>query len=73
MKGPSNNSGTTWPSRRKYAGRAVVALATDNDVLRKSGQLHHVADLAEEYDFTDVDGQRVWNFYRTLGLMPEEP
>lgn len=40
----------------EFTGRAVVALATDPDVLRHSGQVRVVADLAREYGFTDVDG-----------------
>jgi NAD(P)-dependent dehydrogenase (short-subunit alcohol dehydrogenase family) len=54
----------------EYAGRAVVALAGDPDVQAKSGALVYVADLAEEYGFTDVDGRRVGNFYRALGMIP---
>ena len=50
----------------EYAGRAVVALARDPHVLAKSGSLVFVADLAEEYGFTDVDGTRVGNFYRLV-------
>ena len=42
----------------EYTGRAVVALAADPDVLAKSGKVHVVADLAELYGFTDVDGTR---------------
>jgi hypothetical protein len=53
----------------EYGGRAVVALASDPNVLAKSGKLVYVADLAEEYGFTDVDGKRVGNFYRILGLI----
>ncbi len=40
----------------EFTGRAVVALATDRDVLRHSGRVRVVADLAREYGFTDVDG-----------------
>ena len=40
----------------EFTGRAVVALATDPDVLRHSGRVRVVADLAREYGFTDVDG-----------------
>jgi NAD(P)-dependent dehydrogenase (short-subunit alcohol dehydrogenase family) len=43
----------------RYAGRAVAALAADPDVMRHSGGVHRVADLAVEYGFTDVDGRRV--------------
>jgi dehydrogenase/reductase SDR family member 1 len=40
----------------EFTGRAVVALAAELDVLRHSGQVRVVADLAREYGFTDVDG-----------------
>src|SRR5262249_31436616 len=42
----------------RFTGRAVVALATDADVMKRSGQAFPVGQLAEEYDFTDVDGTR---------------
>jgi hypothetical protein len=32
------------------------ALATDPDVLRHTGHVHVVADLARAYGFTDLDG-----------------
>lgn len=41
-----------------YIGRAVAALAADRQVLTKTGRIHYVADLAEEYGFTDEDGTR---------------
>lgn len=41
----------------QFTGRAVVALATDPDALRWSGQALAVADLAEALGFTDVDGR----------------
>lgn len=40
-----------------FAGRAVVALASDAKVAKRSGQAFYVADLAEGYGFTDVDGR----------------
>ena len=43
----------------EYVGRAVVALASDPDVLKNSGKVLAVGDLAEEYGFTDVDGRRI--------------
>jgi NAD(P)-dependent dehydrogenase (short-subunit alcohol dehydrogenase family) len=43
----------------EYVGRAVVALASDHDVLKNSGKVLAVGDLAEEYGFTDVDGRRI--------------
>jgi len=42
----------------RFAGRAVVALATDPDVMARSGRAFAVGQLADEYDFTDVDGTR---------------
>ena len=46
----------------EYLGRAVAALAADADVMRKTGKVHFVADLAREYGFNDVDGRRVPRF-----------
>jgi NAD(P)-dependent dehydrogenase (short-subunit alcohol dehydrogenase family) len=43
----------------RYLGRAVAALAADQQVLAKTGHVLRVADLAAEYGFTDVDGRRV--------------
>jgi NAD(P)-dependent dehydrogenase (short-subunit alcohol dehydrogenase family) len=52
---PFDLSGTDSP---EYTGRAVVALASDEDVLSRSGQVLAVGDLAGEYGFTNVDGRR---------------
>jgi len=46
----------------EYVGRAVAALAADPKAMRHSGQIHFVADLAQEYGFTDVDGRTVSRF-----------
>jgi NAD(P)-dependent dehydrogenase (short-subunit alcohol dehydrogenase family) len=40
----------------RFTGRAVVALATDPDVMSRTGKAWIVAHLAQEYGFTDVDG-----------------
>jgi NAD(P)-dependent dehydrogenase (short-subunit alcohol dehydrogenase family) len=40
----------------EFPGRAVVALATDPDVLARSGGVFTTPALAREYGFTDVDG-----------------
>jgi NAD(P)-dependent dehydrogenase (short-subunit alcohol dehydrogenase family) len=40
----------------EYLGRAVATLTADPDVLRKSGELLTVGELAREYGFTDLDG-----------------
>lgn len=39
-----------------YVGRAIVALAFDNEISKKSGNIVTVAELSREYGFTDVDG-----------------
>jgi NAD(P)-dependent dehydrogenase (short-subunit alcohol dehydrogenase family) len=41
-----------------YLGRAVAALATDPEVMEKSGRALATAPLAREYGFTDADGTR---------------
>lgn len=40
----------------EFIGRAVVALATDPNVLRHTGKVLVAASLAREYGFTDIDG-----------------
>jgi NAD(P)-dependent dehydrogenase (short-subunit alcohol dehydrogenase family) len=42
----------------RYVGRAVVALASDPDVSRWSGQALSAGQLAHHYGFTDLDGSR---------------
>lgn len=41
-----------------FVGRAIVALANDPEVAKKSGQSLTSWDLSDEYGFTDVDGNR---------------
>lgn len=43
----------------EYIGRAVVVLASDPQVIKKSGQTWTVGDLAREYGFTDIDGRQI--------------
>ncbi len=47
----------------RFVGRGVVALATDPGVLRRSGGAFTTRALADEYGFTDIDGE----------LPPEQP
>jgi dehydrogenase/reductase SDR family protein 1 len=42
----------------QFVGRAVAALAEDEHVMEKSGQVLVAATLAEEYGFTDIDGKQ---------------
>ena len=53
VDGPGGPKETT-----AYLGRAVVALASDPQVIEKSGQLLEVGTLARAYGFTDVDGSQ---------------
>jgi NAD(P)-dependent dehydrogenase (short-subunit alcohol dehydrogenase family) len=41
----------------RYLGRAVVALASDPNIMSQSGQVLRVGDLARFYGFTDIDGR----------------
>jgi NAD(P)-dependent dehydrogenase (short-subunit alcohol dehydrogenase family) len=40
-----------------FTGRAIAALATDDDVLARTGNALVSRDLADEFGFTDVDGK----------------
>jgi NAD(P)-dependent dehydrogenase (short-subunit alcohol dehydrogenase family) len=42
----------------EYIGRAVVALAADDNIMARSGRVLTVGQLAVEYGFTDVDGRQ---------------
>lgn len=42
-----------------YVGRGIKELASDPDVMEKSGQVIRVGDLAKEYHFTDKDGRYI--------------
>lgn len=49
-----------------FIGRAVAALAADPNVFAKTGQVFSSWNLAQEYDFTDIDGnQPNWGKYFT--------
>ena len=42
----------------QFIGRAVAALAADQNIIQKSGQVLVAAALAGEYGFTDIDGRQ---------------
>ena len=42
----------------QFIGRAIAALATDPQIILKSGQILVAATLAQEYGFTDIDGKQ---------------
>jgi dehydrogenase/reductase SDR family member 1 len=47
-----------WMETPLFVGRAVVGLASDPEVSAKTGKVYHTRALAEEYDFTDIDGHQ---------------
>ncbi len=57
---PMTDTESPW-----YVGRAVVALASDAKVKKKSGQILFVGELAKEYDFDDEDGSRPKPLHQT--------
>lgn len=42
----------------QFIGRAVAVLASDPNIMQKSGQVLVAASLAQEYGFTDIDGKQ---------------
>jgi NAD(P)-dependent dehydrogenase (short-subunit alcohol dehydrogenase family) len=47
----------------EFPGRGIAALATDENVLAKSGGVYTTPALAQEYGFTDVDGSQQSPFW----------
>ena len=47
----------------EFPGRAVAALASDPDVLEKTGRVLTTPELAREYGFTDLDGKQQSAFW----------
>uniref|UniRef100_A0A1I7XIJ8 Dehydrogenase/reductase SDR family member 1 n=1 Tax=Heterorhabditis bacteriophora TaxID=37862 RepID=A0A1I7XIJ8_HETBA len=41
----------------EFAGKAIVALANDRNVMKKTGKIFMTYDLAREYGFKDIDGK----------------
>ena len=48
----------------EFPGRAVAALASDANVLSRSGGVFTTPELARDYGFTDVDGSQISAFWR---------
>lgn len=46
----------------EFAGKCVVNLAKDRNVLKKSGRVLLSTDLADEYGFVDINGELPGNF-----------
>jgi NAD(P)-dependent dehydrogenase (short-subunit alcohol dehydrogenase family) len=47
----------------EFPGRAVAALASDPNVLERSGRVFTTPELARDYGFTDVDGKQQSAFW----------
>ena len=41
-----------------FIGRAVAALAQDKKIINKNGNILIAAEVAKEYNFTDIDGKQ---------------
>jgi|SRR5436190_1185364 len=48
----------------EFPGRAIAALASDRDVIARSGRVFTTPELARDYGFTDVDGSTMSPFWR---------
>ena len=53
----------------EMSGRAVVALASDPNMQRWTGKVCLNPELAEEYGFTDVDGEIHWGAGKFMKMM----
>ena len=61
--GIKKDKGFAYSETPFYVGKAVVALACDKRIMKKSGQTLLSGKLAREYGFTDVDGaQPIWAY-----------
>ena len=55
-----------------YIGRAVVALASDQDIMKRSGRSLATWNLAKEYGFVDADGsQPDWGTHFKEKVVPQ--
>ena len=52
------------------AGRAIAALASDPDVMKYTGKMQIVAELAQKYNLTDKDGSRPVSLRSLRFLLP---
>lgn len=53
-----------------FTGRAITTVALDPDNMQKTGTYQVVAELAEEYGFTDVNGKRPPSIRSLKFLLP---
>ena len=53
----------------EFSGKAVVGLAQDPDVMKKTGKVMYTVDLAREYKFTEDDGSLPIDVYSIRSLL----
>ncbi|CAH1778717.1 unnamed protein product [Owenia fusiformis] len=53
----------------EYAGKAIVNLASDPKVMSKTGKVLIGSDLADEYNYRDIDGRKPGNFRQISYLL----
>lgn len=53
---PPSEQSLAKTTSTEYAGRAVVALASDANILKKSRRFIPIRELSLEYGFSDIDG-----------------
>lgn len=58
MAGRKKQTLEKWMETPLFVGRAVVALASDPQILAKTGGIYRTRALAQEYGFTDVDNHQ---------------
>jgi len=58
MTGRKKQTLEKWMETPLFVGRAVVALATDSEIVKKTGSVYLTRALGQEYGFTDVDGHQ---------------
>jgi NAD(P)-dependent dehydrogenase (short-subunit alcohol dehydrogenase family) len=57
MAGMASQLNSVVGSSVEFPGRVIAALARDSGVLKRSGGTFITAELAQEYDITDIDGR----------------
>lgn len=53
----------------EFAGKAIVHLATDPNVMKKSGRIIHTTAVANEFGFNDVDGRHHLHMFSLKNLL----
>ena len=70
-KGLPDDFKDTWGKGEtiEFSGKAIVHLAQDPDVMKKTGRVLYTVDLAREYKFTEDDGTLPVDLYSIRSLL----